>query len=73
MIAAITELRAKADAFERRAKLSVRSSSEQAEMMDLTFKCHWLAREATIMCRQSKDLDGGRDAACDQCLHGCID
>ena len=73
MIGAITELRATADQFEQRAKLSGRSRSEQAEMMDLAFKCHWLAREATIMCRQSKELDGGKDAACAQCLHRCID
>lgn len=73
MIGAITELRAKADEFEQRAKLSGRSRSEKAEMMDLAFKCHWLAREATIMCRQSKDLDGGKDADCDRCLQRCVD
>lgn len=73
MIGAITELRAKADVFEQRSKLSGHSRSEQAELMDLAFKCHWLAREAAIMCRQSKDLDGGKDAACDQCLQRCVD
>lgn len=73
MIAAITELRATADVFEQRAKLSGRSRSDQAEMMDLAFKCHWLAREAAMMCRQSKDLNGGKDADCDQCLQRCVD
>lgn len=73
MIAAITELRATADAFEQRAKMSGNSSSERAEMMDFAFKCHWLAREATIMCQRSRELDGGIASACDQCLQRCID
>lgn len=73
MIAAITELRATADAFEHRAKLSSISRSDQAEMVDFAFKCHWLAREVTLLCRRSKDLEGGKDAACDHCLQKCID
>jgi hypothetical protein len=70
MIDAIARLRSTADECECRARKSD-SAEVKTEMMDLAARWHWLAGEAAILCRRSKELNGGDDTACASCQERC--
>lgn len=72
MIEAIALLRRTADECERRARRPGSAGTVKAEMMDVVAKWHWLAAEAAMLCRRSKELNGDDDATCAQCLERCL-
>ena len=72
MIEAIALLRRSADECECRARKPDSAGAVKAEMMDVAAKWHWLAGEAAILCKKSNELNGCDDAACAQCLEGCL-
>lgn len=71
MIEAMDLLRRTADECECRARQVDRAGAVKAEMMDIAVKWHWLAGEAAMLCRRSKELNGEDDATCNQCLERC--
>lgn len=52
---------------ERRARKSGVDRLTQADLMDAAAKCHWLAGEASALCRKL----GQVPAACEACLEKC--
>jgi hypothetical protein len=72
MIEAIALLRRTADDCERRARMPDSNGAVKAEMMDIAAKWHLLAGEAAILCKRSKELNSGDNAACAQRLERCL-
>ena len=71
MIEAIARLRRTADECGRRARMTKGDGTvAQPELMEVSVKLHWLAREAAQLCNKIKGLEG-RDRECPPCCEKC--
>jgi hypothetical protein len=73
MIEAIAMMRSTADECECRARKLNGARAVNAELMDVAAKWHLLAGQAAVLCKRSKELNGGDVAKCAQCSEGCLD